>query len=79
MILSHGLWQRRFGGDPAVIGRRVRLNESTFTIVGVLPASFQSLTLSKTDYGREMSRRWVMNWAGRALAAAANICTWSHG
>jgi len=54
MILSHGLWQRRFGGDPAVIGRRVRLNESTFTIVGVLPANFQSLTLSKTDYAREM-------------------------
>ncbi|HEY6393293.1 MAG TPA: ABC transporter permease [Bryobacteraceae bacterium] len=54
MILSHGLWQRRFGSDPAVIGHRVRLNESTFTIVGVLPESFQPLTLSKTDYAREM-------------------------
>jgi putative ABC transport system permease protein len=54
MILSHGLWVRSFGGDPAVIGRKVRLNESTFTIVGVLPESFQPLTLSKTDYAREM-------------------------
>ncbi len=54
MILSHGLWQRRFGGDAAVIGRKVRLNESTFTIVGVLPANFQPLSLSKTDNAREM-------------------------
>jgi len=54
MILSQGLWQRRFGGDPGVIGRKVRLNESTFTIVGVLPASFQSLSLSKTDNAREI-------------------------
>ena len=54
MILSHGLWLRRFGADPAVIGRQVRLNESTFTIVGVLPAGFQPLTLSQTDNAPEM-------------------------
>ncbi|HEV8144832.1 MAG TPA: ABC transporter permease [Bryobacteraceae bacterium] len=41
LILSHGLWLRRFGGDPAVLGRKVRLNEATYTIVGVLPAGFR--------------------------------------
>jgi putative ABC transport system permease protein len=43
MILSHGLWMRRFGGDPGVIGRVVRMNESSFTVVGVLPANFPTL------------------------------------
>jgi predicted permease len=41
VILSHGLWQRRFGGDPGAVGRTVTLNGSVREIVGVLPASFE--------------------------------------
>jgi putative ABC transport system permease protein len=44
IILTHGLWQRRFAADPRVIGRTIRLNENSFTIVGVLPAGFHPLT-----------------------------------
>ncbi len=40
VILSHGLWQRRFGADPGVIGRRLKLNDETRTVVGVLPLNF---------------------------------------
>ena len=40
-VLTYGLWQRRFGGDPAVIGRALTINGESYTIVGVLPASFQ--------------------------------------
>jgi len=36
VILSHGLWQRRFGSNPAVMGQVVRLNGEDFTVVGVL-------------------------------------------
>jgi hypothetical protein len=39
-ILSHGLWQRQFGGDAAVLGRGVTLDGVTHTVVGVLPAPF---------------------------------------
>jgi putative ABC transport system permease protein len=39
-VLSHGTWQRRFGGDPAVLGRTVSLSGAPVTIVGVMPASF---------------------------------------
>jgi predicted permease len=45
VILSHGLWERRFGGDPRVIGRSVTLNDKATTIVGVLPASFDFSTM----------------------------------
>jgi len=45
IILSHGLWMRRFGGDPKVLGRVIRLNESSFTVVGVLPPGFRTLEI----------------------------------
>jgi predicted permease len=41
VILSHALWQNRFGSDPNVIGRTVTLNSSPCEIVGVLPATFE--------------------------------------
>ena len=40
VILTHGLWQRRFGGDPSVIGRSITLNDLSVAVVGVLPAWF---------------------------------------
>jgi putative ABC transport system permease protein len=39
-ILSNGLWQRRFGSDPGVVGRTIVLNGLSHEIIGVLPASF---------------------------------------
>jgi predicted permease len=43
-VLSYGFWIRRFGADPAVIGRTIRLNTVAFTIVGVSPRGFNGLT-----------------------------------
>ena len=40
MVISHELWQRRFGEDPSVLGREVRLNNVPHTIVGVMPEGF---------------------------------------
>ena len=42
MILSHGLWVRRFGADPKIIGHVIQLSEKSYTLVGVLPAGFRS-------------------------------------
>jgi putative ABC transport system permease protein len=43
VVLAHGLWMRRFGGDPNIVGRVIRLSDSSFTVVGVLPAGFRPL------------------------------------
>jgi predicted permease len=43
LVLSHGLWQRRFGGDPGVIGRQFAVNGQPFTVVGIAPARFKGL------------------------------------
>ena len=40
VVISHGLWQSQFAGDPSVLGRIVRLNGTPHTIVGVMPAGF---------------------------------------
>jgi putative ABC transport system permease protein len=40
-LLGYGLWQRRFGGDPQVVGKRIELDKQAFTIVGVLPPEFR--------------------------------------
>jgi predicted permease len=41
VVISHGAWTRRFGGDPAAVGRTIDLNGQPHTIVGVLPEEFE--------------------------------------
>ena len=43
VVLSNGFWERRFGGDPSVIGRTVHINERPATVIGVLPYAFAAL------------------------------------
>ena len=46
VILTHGVWMRRYGSDPHILGREIALSDSYFKIVGVLPASFRPLPLA---------------------------------
>ena len=41
VILSYGLWQARFGGEPGVIGRRLVLDDEPYLVIGVMPADFR--------------------------------------
>jgi predicted permease len=46
-VLSHAYWQRRFGGDPYILGRRLTLDGHVFTIVGVAPPRFRGMTVGR--------------------------------
>ena len=79
VVLGHGLWQRRFGGDPAVVGRQIEVNGRTSVVAGIMPAGFQ-LPL---DYRRgRPTELWVPftidpanpgQWGNRLLLGIARL------
>ncbi len=48
-MMSHALWRNHFGGDPGVIGRQILLNDQSFTVIGVLPESYQGSRWDSID------------------------------
>ena len=56
-ILSFGLWQRRFGGDRSVIGRKIQLDGNPCTVIGVMPRGFQ-LFIKRGSFTGEQSELW---------------------
>jgi predicted permease len=78
LVLSHRYWQRRFNGDPNVVGKAVRFNGRPFTIVGVAPAGFRG-AYAFIDMDIFMPLAMMANtlsagnsWSDRA---DSNICT----
>jgi putative ABC transport system permease protein len=49
VILSDGLWRRRFGGDAGIVGKQVRLDDSLYTVVGVMPPSFENVLAPEAE------------------------------
>ncbi len=50
VILSHGLWQRRFGGNPSILGKTILANGSPLTVVGILPPGARSPVLPEAEF-----------------------------
>jgi hypothetical protein len=49
VILSNGLWRRRFGADPSIVNRAIALNDTQFTVVGIMPPAFENVALETAD------------------------------
>ena len=64
VVLSYGLWKTRYGGDPSLVGRTIRIDGADFTVIGVMPRDFDwqfwsaprqlwvPVGYTKTDFGR---------------------------
>jgi putative ABC transport system permease protein len=79
VVIGHGLWQRRFGGDPGIVGRSIQVNGSARTVAAVMPASFK-LPLDVAD--DRPSELWVPlnlhdpayeGWGNRGLMAVVRL------
>jgi putative ABC transport system permease protein len=65
VVFSYGLWKGRYGGDPSLVGRTVRIDGADFTVIGVMPREFEwqfwsgqrqlwvPVGYTKTDFGRD--------------------------
>jgi putative ABC transport system permease protein len=76
VILTHGLWMRRFGGAHAVIGRTIDLDGAPTTVIGVLPASFDDVIRPRSAIYRPLGYVTTQPWACRScrhLTAVARI------
>jgi len=82
VILSHGLWQRRFGADPDIVGKALTLSGKSYSVVGVMPAGFEfpvqpskaelwvPLALGKDDLAEEMRGMHKLSVVGRLRPGA---------
>lgn len=74
-VLSHQLWERRFNGDPSVIGRVIQLDDTPVTVIGVMPQSFRFI-YQNTDYWAAFGLNRDTPWrevAGRFIDVIARI------
>jgi putative ABC transport system permease protein len=84
VVLSYGLWKRRYGGDPNILGQPVILNGGPVNVVGVLPAGFQWHIRQRSGTGRP-AEIWAVlkipkqgqegsgNWRGRFLSVVGRL------
>jgi putative ABC transport system permease protein len=58
VVLSFGLWQRRFGGDPQILGRKLALSNTEAVVIGVMPADFK-WHVEKGSMTRKVAELWA--------------------
>ena len=74
IVLGHRLWQRRYGGDPGIVGRELTVNGSPATVVGVTPASFAYPTADAELWSLVgFSAQDAANRSQRSLAAIGRL------
>ncbi|HVG37950.1 MAG TPA: ABC transporter permease, partial [Pyrinomonadaceae bacterium] len=79
IVISHALWQRRFGGDRSVIGRAVQFNGESWTIVGVAPANFDFYGVNNRNndffipLGRLADQEYMLDRGAHPLSVIARM------
>jgi putative ABC transport system permease protein len=76
VVLSDGLWRRRFGSDPAIIGKQITLNTRVCTVIGIMPPGFKGLTDSAelwAPFAFTGSAQAMANRGSRGFAPVAKL------
>ena len=76
VLLSHHLWQRRFGADPGILGQQITLSGASFTVIGVMPAGFRfpPFWFTRAEFWAPLSlAERATDRAGRSLRVFARL------
>ncbi len=75
VVISYGLWQRRFGASPAAIGQTITLNDTPYTVLGVMPRDFSFLPSRETDVWMpaSMPPGMLANWGWHDVHCVARL------
>jgi predicted permease len=76
IVLSYSLWQRRFGGDPAVIGQSLRVNDRPLTVAGVAASSFVGITGQVAQAWMPIEKQAVAFPGSDLLTSERNRTVW---
>ena len=75
VVISHGLWQRRFGASPDIVGRAITLNDTPYTVVGVMPREFYFMPARDIDIWMpaSFSADILTNWGWHDVHTVARL------
>jgi len=74
VLISENYWQRRFAGDPAVLGKSIRLNDAAFTIVGITPHNFIGTSVAAPDFWLPLSLYSLVHPMSSRLHDRDDLC-----
>jgi putative ABC transport system permease protein len=67
VVLSHALWQRRFGGDPAIVGKPITINGLPLVVIGIMPPGFDFPNRSEVWFPNVLNPEGLSSWRLNAL------------
>lgn len=76
VVLAHEFWERRFGSDPDVIGRKLDLGDGSFEVIGIAPAGFTGAELSPVDAWVPIVRAQEIDTGGTGWLDGPNSRNW---
>jgi predicted permease len=79
VLISENYWQKRFAGDPAVLGKTIRLNGTAFTIVGITPHNFVGTNVEAPDFWLPLSLEPLVHPDDNWLRNRENFCCRLYG
>ena len=74
VLISENYWQKRFAGDPAMLGKTIRLNGVAFTIVGITPHDFVGTNVAAPDFWLPLSLEPLIHPDDNWLRDRENLC-----
>jgi predicted permease len=74
VLISENYWQRRFGGDPSILDKNIRLNGASFTIVGITPHNFTGTSVAVPDFWLPFSLYPLVHSESNRLHDRNDLC-----